>query len=143
MHTILTHEQADFDALAALYAASLLDGALPVLPRRTNRNVRAFLTLYGADFPFVDPRDLAPGPIESVILVDTQSLITLKGMGKETKIRVFDHHPQRSPSKNAAGADWDLVTFDLGATTTYFVEVLQERRRADADPGDAPAVGDL
>jgi tRNA nucleotidyltransferase (CCA-adding enzyme) len=127
MHLILTHEQADFDALAALFAASLLDGALPVLPRRTNRNVRAFLTLYGADFPFVDPRDLPPGPLDSVTLVDTQSLITLKGMGKATRINVFDHHPHRNPPKSAAGADWNVVTFDLGATTTYFAEVLQER----------------
>jgi len=127
MHLILTHEQADFDALAALFAASLLDGALPVLPRRTNRNVRAFLTLYGADFPFVDPRDLPPGPVESVTLVDTQSLITLKGMSKEPRINVFDHHPQRHPPKNAAGSVWNVVSFDLGATTTYFIEILQER----------------
>jgi tRNA nucleotidyltransferase (CCA-adding enzyme) len=130
MHLILTHEQADFDALAALFAASLLDGALPVLPRRTNRNVRAFLTLYGADFPFIDPRDLPPGSIESVTLVDTQSLITLKGMGKATRIHVFDHHPPRHPSKNAAKANWNVVTFDLGATTTYFAEVLREHGEA-------------
>jgi len=124
MHLILSHEQADFDALAALYAASLLEGELPVLPRRMNRNARAFLTLYGADFPFVDPRDLPQGTIESVTLVDTQSLITLKGMGKETRIRVFDHHPARNAAK---AADWEVVTFELGATTTYFVEILRER----------------
>ena len=84
MHLVLTHEQADFDALAALYAAALIDGALPVLPRRMNRNVRAFVTLYELEFPFIDPRDLPQGPIESVTLVDTQSLITLKGMGRDT-----------------------------------------------------------
>ena len=45
---ILTHEQADFDALASLLGAYLLDElSVPVLPRRLNRNVRAFLTLYG------------------------------------------------------------------------------------------------
>ena len=48
MHVILTHEQADFDAVASLWAASLLEPeALPVLPRRINRNVRGYLTLYG------------------------------------------------------------------------------------------------
>jgi tRNA nucleotidyltransferase (CCA-adding enzyme) len=126
MHLILTHEQADFDALAALYAASLLDGALPVLPRRMNRNVRAFLTLYGADFPFLDPRYLPEGMIESVTLVDTQSLITLKGMGKETRVNVFDHHPLRSGLKTAGTSAWNVVTFELGATTTYFVEIIEE-----------------
>ena len=84
MQLILTHEQADFDALASLFGASLLDErSTPVLPRRLNRNVRSFITLYGADFSFVDPRDLPPGKVESVTLVDTQSLITLKGMGVE------------------------------------------------------------
>ena len=50
---------ADFDALASMLGAYLLDdSAIPVLPRRMNRNVRAFVTLYGAELPFVDPRDL-------------------------------------------------------------------------------------
>jgi len=127
MHLILTHEHADFDGIAALYAASLLDGALPVLPRNANRNVRAFLTLYGADFPFVDPRDLPSETLESVTLVDTQSLITIKGMSKDTRVNVFDHHPLRSQPKNVADAEWNAVIFELGATTTYFAEILQER----------------
>jgi tRNA nucleotidyltransferase (CCA-adding enzyme) len=131
MHLVLTHEQADFDALAALYAAALLGGSLPVLPRRINHNVRSFISLYGLEFGFVDPRDLPQAPIESITLVDTQSLVTLKGLGQQTKIRVFDHHPQRSTSKNPKikdiPLDWDVVTFELGATTTYFAELLQER----------------
>ena len=81
MRIILTHEQADFDAIGALLGAYLLDeAAIPVLPRRVNRNVRAFLSLYGADLPFVEGRDLPAGPIEAVTLVDTQGLITLKGI---------------------------------------------------------------
>lgn len=131
MQLILTHEQADFDALAALFAASLLDGALPVLPRRTNRNVRAFLTLYGQEFPFIDPRDLPQAAVESVTLVDTQALITLKGMGRQTKITIYDHHPLRISSKGAIerglADDWNMVIFELGATTTYLAEILQER----------------
>lgn len=132
MHLVLTHEQADFDAMAALYAGALIEGALPILPRRMNRNVRAFITLYGLEFAFIDPRDLPQGPVESVTLVDTQSLITLKGMSKDTKIRVYDHHPQRTAQKNPKGKtavpmDWEVVSFDLGATATYFVEMFQER----------------
>src|SRR5690606_38784089 len=43
MQVILTHERTDFDALASLLAASLLyPDALPVLPRRLNRNVSNF-----------------------------------------------------------------------------------------------------
>jgi tRNA nucleotidyltransferase (CCA-adding enzyme) len=123
MHIILTHEQADFDALAALFgAACVFSGAEPVLPRKMNRNVRAFITLYGSDFPFVDPRDIPQQPIEKVTLVDTQSLITIKGMNSRTKTQVIDHHPLRkgTPKK------WDMVASNTGATTTYLVELLQE-----------------
>jgi tRNA nucleotidyltransferase (CCA-adding enzyme) len=123
MHIILTHEQADFDALAALFGAAIVfSGAEPVLPRKMNRNVRAFITLYGVDFPFVDPRDLPPHTIEKVTLVDTQSLITLKGMNSRTKIQVIDHHPVRSDTPQK----WEMIASNTGATTTYLVELLQE-----------------
>ena len=113
MRLILTHENADFDAIASLFAASLLDErALPVLPRRLNRNVRAFLTLYGGDFSFVDPRDIPREKIHSILLVDTQSLITLKGMGKETKIRVIDHHPR----KETLPSEWEISLEEIGAS---------------------------
>ena len=81
MHIILTHEQADFDALASLLGAYLMDEtAVPVLPRRMNRNIGAFVTLYGVELPFVDPRDLSGNQIQSVTLVDTQSMVSIKGM---------------------------------------------------------------
>lgn len=122
MHLILTHEQADFDALASLFGASILDErAVPVLPRRLNRNVRSFITIYGADFSFVDPRDLPGEKIESVTLVDTQSLVTLKGMSEKTSVRVVDHHPLRSGLPD----DWQIAIEEIGATTTMLIEVMQ------------------
>jgi len=122
MNLILTHEQADFDALASLFGASLLDErAVPVLPRRINRNVRSFITLYGADFSFVDPRDLPQKKVEDVTLVDTQSLITLKGMSPKTAVRVVDHHPLRP----GLPEDWQVTIEEIGATTTMLVEVMQ------------------
>ncbi|HZW05011.1 MAG TPA: CBS domain-containing protein, partial [Anaerolineaceae bacterium] len=123
MHVILTHEQADFDALASLLAAALLNShAVAVLPRRTNRNVRAFLNLYGSELPFVDVRDLSGEPIESLILVDTQSMVTLKGFSEDTRVHVVDHHPLRDD----INPDWTIVCERLGATTTMLVEDIQE-----------------
>ncbi|MEM4409060.1 MAG: DHH family phosphoesterase, partial [Candidatus Caldarchaeum sp.] len=123
MRLILTHEQADFDALASLYAASLLyEPAYPVLPHHLNRNVRAFLTLYGHEFGFLEARDLPPQAVEEVILVDTQSLITVRGMSQKTRVRVLDHHPRRS----SLNPNWDLYIDEVGATTTLLVEGLQE-----------------
>jgi tRNA nucleotidyltransferase (CCA-adding enzyme) len=46
MKVILTHENTDFDALASLLGASkLFPDAIPVLPRRINRNGEGFLAL--------------------------------------------------------------------------------------------------
>jgi tRNA nucleotidyltransferase (CCA-adding enzyme) len=124
MRIILTHEQADFDALASLLGAHLVDkSSVPVLPRRMNRNVRAFLTLYGTELPFIDPRDLPNEPIDLVTLVDTQSIISIKGMSEQTKVQVVDHHPQ----KDDLPPDWIVRTEEIGATTTLLVEALQDR----------------
>jgi tRNA nucleotidyltransferase (CCA-adding enzyme) len=121
MRVILTHEQADFDAMAALLGAWLLDeNALAVLPRRMNRNARAYLALYATELPFVDPRDLPGEAIEAVTLVDTQSLVTIKGMTKRTSVAVLDHHPRREDLPVA----WQLNIDRTGATTTLLVESI-------------------
>jgi tRNA nucleotidyltransferase (CCA-adding enzyme) len=123
MHIILTHEQADFDAMGALLASALLlDGAHPVLPHKTNRNVKAFLSLYGAEMPFVEARDLPPGGIDQVTLVDTQSLVTLKGIGAKTKVNVIDHHQRRVDLPEA----WQFSGERVGSCTTILVESLRE-----------------
>jgi len=124
MKIILTHEQTDFDGLASLLGAYLLDEtAVPVLPRRMNRNVRAFLTIYGVDLPFVDPRDLRGQEIEAVTLVDTQSLVSIKGMDEKTVVRVVDHHLQRDDLPE----NWEVIIQETGATTTIFVEAFEEQ----------------
>ena len=124
MQIILTHEQTDFDGIASLLGANLLDeAAIPILPRRMNRNVRAFLTIYGADLPFVDPRDIGDGPIDSIYLVDTQSLTSVKGFHEKTRVHVIDHH---TPRKECP-PDWEVRLVKTGANTTVFVEEIQER----------------
>jgi len=124
MHIIMTHEQADFDALGASLAASLLlEGAQAVLPRRMNRNVRAFLALYGSELPFVDSRELPPGKIERVTLVDTQSLVTIKGISQKTQVHIIDHHQRREDLP----PDWVLDGERLGSCTTLLVEGLQDQ----------------
>jgi len=124
MHIILTHEQADFDALASLLGAYLLnETALPLLPRRLNRNVRAFITLYGMELPFVEPQDLPDEPVNFVTMVDTQSRISVKGMGPKTQLQVIDHHPLRE----GLPEDWIVTTEKTGATATILVEALREQ----------------
>ncbi len=54
MHIIMTHPNADFDAVASLLGAwYLYPEAAPILPNTLNRNVRDFVTLYESKFPFM------------------------------------------------------------------------------------------
>jgi tRNA nucleotidyltransferase (CCA-adding enzyme) len=125
MEVILTHENADFDAIASLLGASkLFPAATPVLPRRVNRNGRAFLALYGDELPFVEPDDLpSRRKIRRAILVDTQSMVTLKGMGRDVQVDIIDHHElDRELSPN-----WTFSGESLGATTTLLVEEISAR----------------
>ncbi|GAB4581163.1 MAG: CBS domain-containing protein [Anaerolineales bacterium] len=123
MRLILTHEQADLDAIASQLGAWLIDpSAHPVLPQRLNRNVRAFLTIYGPHFPFIERGDLLKAPIEAITLVDTQSVVSLKGMTPQTQIHVVDHHTAR-----AVPPEWRVTIEPTGANTTLLVETLQEQ----------------
>ena len=130
MHLILTHEQADFDAVASQLGAHLLnETAVPVVSRKQNRNVRAFLTFYGADLPFVEARDLPSKPVRAVTLVDTQSLTSVKGMSAETRVHVIDHHPLREDLP----PEWEITVSGTGANTTVFVEALREGMRQEME----------
>ncbi len=124
MRIILTHEQADFDALASLLGASLLDeAAIAVLPSRMNRNVGAFINLYGAELPFIERRDLPQEPVESVTLVDTQAMASVRGVGSYTPVHVIDHHPLRA----LLPPHWTIDLLETGANTTLFVETIRDR----------------
>lgn len=123
VHILLTHEQADFDALGSLLGAALLfENALPLLPRRMNRNVKAFLSLYGAELPFIDPRDRPGSPVDRITLVDTQSMVSVKGMTDLTGVAVIDHHPRRENLPES----WLVTAGEVGATTTLLIEELRE-----------------
>ncbi len=122
---ILTHDNADFDAISSMLAAYKLDPlALPVLPARVNRNVEHFLNLYGSALPFVPRDELRRGAaVESVTVVDTQSFSTARGMRPNTPIHFIDHHPLA----RELSADQQFSGETLGATTTLLVEQIHAR----------------
>lgn len=123
MEVILTHENTDFDAIAAMLgAAKLYPKAYPVVPRRPNRNVRDFLTLYWEELPFIRLEDLPRRRIKRAILVDTQRVTQIRGMREDTEIRIIDHHPlTRELTERMAYRGGDT-----GATTTILVEEISE-----------------
>lgn len=123
MIVILTHEQADMDALASQLGAWLLQpDALPLLPRHINRNGRQFLARFGGELPYIGFKDLPRETIEKIILVDTQSLITLKGMSEDTRVVVYDHHPMRED----LDPDWELHLVPFGSNASQMVALIRE-----------------
>ncbi|HID33910.1 MAG TPA: CBS domain-containing protein [Anaerolineae bacterium] len=124
MEVILTHEHADFDALASLLAASKLHPeAIPVLPRQLNRNLRDFLTLYRSALPFRTVQELPRGKIAEAIFVDAQSAQLVRGMTQQTPVRIIDHHPCRESLPPHYHCWYEPV----GATTTILVEQIMGR----------------
>jgi tRNA nucleotidyltransferase (CCA-adding enzyme) len=123
---VLTHENADFDSIAALVgAAKLYPDALPVLPRRVNRNIVHFLALYGAELGVVTIDDMPRKRIQRVILVDTQAMVTLRGMSDDMRVDIIDHHPL----SRELGPGWTYMGEEIGAVTTLLVEQIIQAGR--------------
>lgn len=121
MFIILTHENADFDAVASLWAAhKLYPEGVPILPRRLNRNVGQFLALYGEVFRFTQPGEWRRRKIDEVLLVDTQSLPTVRGVKSGVAVRVIDHHRLGN-----VPAHWQLLVEPVGCTMTLLGELIQ------------------
>jgi tRNA nucleotidyltransferase (CCA-adding enzyme) len=97
---ITAHANADFDALAAIIAASrLYPGAALIFPGSQEKNLRNFYiqsTTYL--FNFRAFKDIDPTDVELLVIVDTreksrvphvQALLDKPGI----RIHVYDHHP--------------------------------------------------
>lgn len=118
---ILSHENSDFDAVAAQLAAfKLYPAGTPLLARRVNRNVRQFLNLYWDYLPFLRPSEWRRKRVESILLVDTQSGPGVRGVRDKTPLTIIDHH---APAGDLPAGSHHIEP--LGATTTILVEMLQ------------------
>lgn len=122
MNLILTHDHADFDAVASQLAlAQLMPEARAVLPTHLNRNVRAFLHLYSDVLPFIEHKDIPKRHVDRAWLVDTQTLQLVRGMDKHTLVEVIDHHARRDDLP----ADWTASIDTTGANTTPLIEKMR------------------
>lgn len=124
MQIILTHTNADFDAVASMLGAhKLFPAARPVLHDRQNRNVVEFLALYLNGLPFTSSADVNMKSVSGVILTDTQRLPEIRGLRRDLPLHIIDHHPptrELHPHETWAG---DTV----GAATTLLVEQIQRQ----------------
>ena len=123
MLLILTHENADFDAIASLLGAYKLNpNGVPLLPRRVNRNVMQFLTLYWDALPYMRPDEWTKKRVDDVLLVDTHSLSSVRGVVSQPTVRVIDHHVGHKQHDS-----WTYHVEAVGATTSLLVEQMRHR----------------
>lgn len=143
VHAIITHDNADFDALACCVAARLLDPqARILLPPRVSRPVRDFLALH-RDRLEVEP--FAPSLAEAVTrltVVDVRRRSRLRGyapliarldaLSPRIPVTLVDHH--RAAPDDLEG---DIERIEpVGCAATLFVEQLE---RAGIAPGPLEA----
>jgi tRNA nucleotidyltransferase (CCA-adding enzyme) len=137
MEVITTHKNVDFDALASVFAATMIyEGAKPLLPRSLNPNVRAFLALHKELFPFHTFGDIDLSEITRLVVVDAQTWSRL-GRIKEVRkresldIHLWDHHKEIGDFQ----ASW-TCTREVGAASSLLVLRL-ERDRTPVSPMQA------
>jgi len=127
MNLIITHENGDFDALAAVVAASkLYPESVVIMPEPLQPNVRSFVNLYRDLLPLIDPREI-PENIEQVIVIDTNRRDRLgkwnELLDQAKSVIVYDHHP----GEEDLGADQVYIE-EVGATTTIILEKIRQQK---------------
>ena len=130
---ITTHQNADFDALAASVGASLLyPEARIVFGGSLNPNVRDFVSLHGDTLPILSIRLIDQSKIKRLIVVDTADPERIGDLDRlierdDVEVVVFDHHFAEHPQRPAfvKGENW--VLSGDGSCATLMLHLLLER----------------
>jgi tRNA nucleotidyltransferase (CCA-adding enzyme) len=130
MDVIITHVNADFDALASLLAAhKLYPEAKLVFPGSQEKSLRDFFvrsTFYVLEADRMKDIDLAK--ISRLIMVDTRQRSRIGRFAEIVdkpglEIHIYDHHP---PSADDVTGTVEVVE-EKGATITVLLRILRER----------------
>jgi tRNA nucleotidyltransferase (CCA-adding enzyme) len=142
--TVITaHTNADFDALAAMIAASkLYPGAVLIFPGSQEKNIRNFFIQSATYlFNFKSFKDIDPESVKTLVLVDTRQrsrvphvagLLDRPGL----TIHLYDHHPDSED--DLAGPV--CVVKPWGSTTAMLVKDISEKGLA-VSPDEATFMG--
>src|SRR5262245_38139549 len=135
MELILTHDNADFDALAALVGARKLypDAHMVLGPGGGGAELRAFLAIHRDRFPTIGPADIDDAAVRRVILVDVRRARRLQAYGAiaarlarrdpAIEVHVYDHHAAAADDVHGA---FEIVA-PVGSATTLLVEAIRAR----------------
>jgi len=129
MQVITTHINADFDSFASMIAAKkLYPEARIVFPGSQEGNLRYLMKIPEYKVRYNKPKEIDLGSIDHLILVDTRMADRIGDLAKVLDtpglvIHIFDHHPNHP---NDIHGQVEVVR-PVGATTTLFVKIFQER----------------
>lgn len=137
MRAIITHENADLDALSSLVAAELLyDDAVCLRSGHLSSYVKRYLALHKDQRDLRRIHDIDPAEVDHVVVVDVRKAGRLKEFRPlfegDAHVTIWDHHPA-SPDD----IEGDEVTVEpVGACTTLLCERLREE---GTEPGEEDA----
>ena len=130
MDVIITHINADFDALASMLAAQkLYPEAKLVFPGSQEKSLRDFFVRSTFYILAADRiKDIPFQEITRLILVDTRQRSRIGRFAEivdspTVELHIYDHHP---PSTDDIGGIVEVIK-EQGATITILVELLRER----------------
>ncbi|MFQ5952327.1 MAG: CBS domain-containing protein, partial [Candidatus Omnitrophota bacterium] len=142
MDLIVTHKNADFDALSSLVAAKkLYPKARLLLPGSQERAVRKFMALFKDKIKIESEKTCRMDDVKRLVIVDNRhrsrignaaGLLGKKGL----KVHIYDHHPK---TRYDIKADKDVFK-EVGATVTILVEQLIKKGKLSLTPLEATLI---
>jgi len=130
---ITTHLNADFDAVASLFAASFLHpDSVAVLPGSTEKNIQKFFKKHPEIFKIYTLKDINLNKIEEIIVVDT----TIKDRigeinsilnNEAIKITIYDHHDLAEEDKEENIIKGTVFREKTGSNTTMMLDIILQK----------------
>lgn len=142
--TVITaHNNADFDALAAMIAAGkLYPGAVLIFPGSQEKNLRNFFIQSATYlFNFQSMKEIDPTSVERLVVVDTRQRSRLDHVRlilerQGISIHAYDHHPDSEEDVTAEKS----VVLPWGSTTAILVHEIKNQGLA-VNPDEATIMG--
>lgn len=129
MRIVTTHKNTDFDGLASMVAATLLyPGAVAVLPKVINPNIKAFLSIHKDLFNIISVAECPIDAVDSLVIVDANSWGRLDGFQKlrqddDLEIILWDHHAGEGDIR----ANWECRE-TVGANITLMLRNIKKEK---------------
>ena len=130
MIVITTHKNTDFDALASVMGMTLLKpGAIPVIPKSVNPNVKAFLSIHKDIFEYQTPDLVDTDAVKELVVMDVNRWERLEGLqalrGRNSlKVTIWDHHINEGNIEAQT-----IHQEESGSTVTLMVSELKKQRK--------------